>query len=262
MTHHNNKKIKLLLAVPMIVALTACGSTSEQRSEAAPIIADGSAPYEVTEDYESGIISYTVQRGDGLGSIAEEFTGQSSNWRELARYNNISNPRHLREGAILEIPTDLIPGYQRPNRTPIVEPELIVDPAPIVETESIISSPAQQTSPLPQTSSLAVRRDSFGEVAPVIVTPANTNRDFQLNPIDPNAPVQPRTFTGSGAQIKVVGSYYPKGIYTEPAAYSKLIMRVAPGTVFSLDSQLNDWYKIQTNAGTGYIRTSDAAIVE
>lgn len=228
------------LALPMLLVVTACGSTPDTRTGAL----QESVPYEVTEDYNSGVIRYTVQRGDGLGSIAEEFTGQTSNWKEIADYNNISNPRRLREGAVIEIPTELIPGYNRP------------DPVPVIQTEPISSSP------VPQTSSLAVRRDDAADIAPVVITPIKTNRDFELNPIDPNETQQPRTYTGTGTQIKVIGSYYPKGIYTEPAAYSKLIMRVAPGTVFSLDSQVNDWYKIQTESGIGYIRTNDAAIVE
>ena len=227
------------LATLMIASLAACASNSGNYDSAEDI----SVPYTVTEDYESGVISYTVQPGDGLGSIAEEFTGRTTNWKEIARYNNISNPRRLRVGTILEIPTDLIPGYERP--TP-----------PITQTQTI------PVSPVPQTSSLAVRRDD-NVVAPVVVTPIDTNRDFELNPLDGSSiSAQPRNYDGTGTQVKVVGSYYPKGIYTEPAAYSKLIMRVAPGTVFTLDSQVNEWYKIQTDSGAGYIRTTDAAIVE
>jgi len=117
------------------------------------------------------------------------------------------------------------------------------------------------TTPEAHSSSLALRRNDPIEV-PVVVTPINTNRDFQLNPIDPNAPVSTRDYKGAGTQIKVIGSYYPKGIYTEPAAYSKLILRASPGSLFLLDSKVNDWYKIDTSSGSGYIRTSDAAIVD
>lgn len=238
MTNYNYKS--LLAIVPLTVALVSCGSTPERIDES---VTDD-VPYEVSEDYNTGVIRYTVQRGDRLGTIAQEFTGQSSNWRKIAEHNNISNPRRLYEGAILEIPTELIPGYQRPSTVPVIQAE------PVAST------------PVAPTSSLAVRRNDVAEVATVIVTPINTNRDFELNPIDENAPKPVQNYTGSGAQIKVVGTYYPKGIYTEPAAYSKLIMRVAPGTLFSLDSQVNDWYKITTSSGTGYIRTTDAAIVQ
>jgi len=233
----NNNAKNLLLVIPVALTLSACGGTPDRTSTM-----PDNTPYQVTEAYNSGVIRYTVQRGDRLGSIAQEFTGQSSKWRDIAQHNNISNPRRLMEGTEIEIPTDLIPGYQRP--TPV---------APTVRTEP---NPSAQ-----QTPALAIRRNQPTEVSPVVVTPIDTNRDFELNPIDQNA-VGQRTYSGSATQIKVVGTYYPKGVYTEPAAYSKLIMRVAPGTVFSLDSQVNEWYKIETEKGTGYIRASDAAILE
>jgi len=237
---NNNYKI-LISVLPLSLMLIACGSTPVEPDIQQSPTTPSDVPYQVTEDYNSGVISYTVQRGDRLSDIALEFTGLSSNWREIARYNNISNPRSLREGTILEIPTDMIPGYERPT------------PVPIIQAETIQNIPAAPSS------SLAVRRN---DVAPVLVTPINTNRNFDLTPIDETTPSQSRQFTGDGKQIKVVGSYFPKGIYTEPAYHSRLIMRVAPGTLFELDSQVNEWYKIQTDNGTGYIRTNDAAIVE
>lgn len=235
----NNYK-NLCSVVTLSIALVACGSPPERSTSSTP----DNVPYQVTEDYTSGVISYTVQRGDRLGDIALEFTGRSSNWREIAQYNNISSPRSLREGSVLEIPTDLIPGYAQPAAAPIIQPQII------------------QTVPVAQTSSLAVRRNETADTLPVLVTPTNTNRDFDLMPINSTSPNQSRSYSGGGTQVKVVGTYYPKGIYTEPAPYSKLIMRVAPGTLFVLDSQVNDWYKIQTEGGAGFIRTNDAAIVE
>lgn len=238
MINQNNKN--LLFPVALSLVLTACASAPTQPTQQSTYV--DSAPYEVVEDYTTGVISYTVQNGDGLGRIAEEFTGSIDNWREIANYNNITNPRSLRVGQVIDIPTHLIPGYQRPTPT--------IQSAPIVNT------------PVAQNTTLAVRLQEGPDIAPVLVSPVNTNRDFSLNPVDPNAPQQPRSYAGSGTQVKVIGTYYPKGIYTEPAAYSKLIMRVAPGTVFSLDSQVNDWFRIQTDSGTGYIRASDAAVVE
>lgn len=231
---------KLLFPVALTLALTACANTPAEPVDNSTYVE--SAPYEVAEDYTTGVISYTVQNGDGLGRIAEEFTGSIDNWREIANYNNITNPRRLRVGTVLDIPTHLIPGYQR--STPTIQSAPINNP------------------PVAQNTTLAVRLQEGPDVAPVVVSPVNTNRDFSLNAVDPNAPQAPRSYAGSGAQIKVIGTYYPKGIYTEPAAYSKLIMRVAPGTVFSLDSLVNDWYRINTDSGTGYIRASDAVVVE
>lgn len=238
----NNNNIILLSIIPLNLLLVACGSTPERSSTQQPLIDD--VPYQVTEDYTSGVISYTIQRGDRLADIALEFTGLSSNWREIANYNNIANPRSLSVGAVLDIPTHLIPGYQRPT------------PAPIIQAQPVL------TAPVAQTSSLGVRRNQPTNVAPVVVTPINTNRNFDLNPIDSSTQTQSRSYAGGGAQVKVSGSYYPKSVYAGPDYASKMIQRVSPGTLFVLESQVNEWYKIQTNAGTGYIRTSDAAIVE
>jgi len=235
----NNTHNKTLMAFPLVVLLAACGGTPKNTPPAPP----SDVPYQVTEDYNSGVIRYTVQRGDRLSDIALEFTGLSSNWRDIAAHNNISNPKSLREGSELEIPTSLIPGYERPR------------PAPIAQTEPLPTNTA------PQTSTLAVRRDSAGTQAPVVVSPVSTNRDFELSPIDPQANSESQSYASGGQQIKVNGTYYPKGIYSEPAAYSRLMMRVAPGTLFTVDQQINEWYRIDTAKGTGYIRTSDADIM-
>ncbi len=241
----NQSYLTLITVVPLTLALAACGGTPV-RGDIENISGSAlgtDAPYEVVEDYNSGVIRYTVQRGDSLGDISREYTGTSSKWREIADFNGIDNPRQLREGMILEIPTGLIPGYEAPSKTTAL---------PIAET---------QTQSVAQTSALAVRREKIVEVAPVVVTPINTNRDFELSPIGAGNS-QPQSFAGVGQQIKVIGSYYPKGIYTEPAPYSRLIMRVAPGSKFSVTDEVNGWYKIDTQSGTGYIRTSDAEIIQ
>lgn len=231
------------LTLALTLSLMACGGTPPVRSgvDNSSAVPAGDVPYEVVEDYNSGVIRYTVQRGDSLGDIAQEYTGASQTWRDIAEFNGIDNPRQLREGMILEIPTGLIPGYVAPAAAP-----------PIIETQS---------QSVAQTSSLAVRRDNAAEVAPVVVTPIESNRDFELNPIQAGNN-QPQSAVGGGQQIKVIGSYYPKGIYTEPAPYSKLIMRVAPGAKFSVTDEVNGWYRIDTQSGTGYIRTTDAEIIE
>jgi len=228
------------------VFLVACASTDRNADRNYPSAntASGSvAEYVVTENYDLDLIEYTVKPGDRLSDIAREVTGVSSNWREIAEFNAIDDPRRLQSGTILAIPTELIVGYEG--------------------TTTVLIGPSEPTGSTAQaqSSSLAMRHNDAVE-APVVVTPIYTNRDFELNPIDPNAPKPTQSYQGEGTQIRVIGTYYPKAVYLEPAAYSKLILRAAPGTLFILDSQVNDWYKIETAAGSGYIRTSDAAIIE
>lgn len=48
--------------------------------------------------------SYVVAVGDTLSSIAAAVYRDASLWRELARANNIANPRDLRPGQVLTVP--------------------------------------------------------------------------------------------------------------------------------------------------------------
>jgi len=49
--------------------------------------------------------SYTVVRGDTIGSIAFKVFRDASKWREIAKANDIRDPRRLRAGQTLAIPT-------------------------------------------------------------------------------------------------------------------------------------------------------------
>jgi len=238
---------KLLTTVPLIISLVAC-ATPDHDSESISSAEYTAAEYQTTQysmaqNYDLDLVEYTVKDGDRLSVIAKEITGQASAWHEIAEFNSIDNPRNLLPGTVLAIPTELIVDHHRSNEA--------------LRAQSTQIRPTAQAG----ASALAVRLNE-ADNARVVITPINTNRDFKLNPIDPNAPRPTQNYSGHGTQIKVIGSYYPKGIYTEPAAYSKLILRAAPGTLFVVDSQVNGWYKIDTVSGSGYIRTSDAAIVE
>lgn len=47
---------------------------------------------------------YTVKRGDTLSRIAQQELGTFSRWREIARLNNIRDPRTLKVGQVLRLP--------------------------------------------------------------------------------------------------------------------------------------------------------------
>lgn len=49
--------------------------------------------------------TYRVRPGDTLWDIAERFCGDGTQWRLIAKTNNIDNPRNLRVGTILTIPS-------------------------------------------------------------------------------------------------------------------------------------------------------------
>lgn len=48
--------------------------------------------------------SYTVVRGDTLAAIAFHLFRDASRWREIARHNDVRDPRRLTPGTILSIP--------------------------------------------------------------------------------------------------------------------------------------------------------------
>ncbi len=218
----------------MVLVVAGCNHNEPRQST--------TTPYELSEDYLNKVIRYTVQQGDRLGDISLEFTGKQQNWRDIARHNGISNPRKLRVGSIVEIPTNLIPGYSVAART---------------------KKPQNRSKPTPTT--LALKRANDTKKVPpppVVLTPVKTRRHFELSPLA-NSPHTDETGSSSSDHdrfVEVVGSYYPKGVYAQPAAHSKLLLRVTPGTTFRLERVVNDWFKISTEQGLGYIRTSDAKI--
>ena len=81
------------------------------------------------------VIVHTVQSGDRLSDIAKQYTGVAENWRRIAVFNEIANPRRLRVGAIIEIPMSLAPGYVD-NRAKVSRNALPTAPAKTNNTSS------------------------------------------------------------------------------------------------------------------------------
>ena len=52
----------------------------------------------------TGYQTYTIKKGDTLGSISKKFFGTSTKWKLIAETNNISNPASIKIGQIIEIP--------------------------------------------------------------------------------------------------------------------------------------------------------------
>ncbi|GAB1351793.1 hypothetical protein MASR1M12_05240 [Erysipelotrichia bacterium] len=59
----------------------------------------------VEEDSVStGYQTYTVKKGDTLGSISKKFFGTTTKWKEIAKTNGISNAAKIKVGQELQIP--------------------------------------------------------------------------------------------------------------------------------------------------------------
>lgn len=53
----------------------------------------------------SGYQTYTIKKGDTLGSISKKFFGSTQHWKKIAKTNNITNAAKIKIGQVLEIPT-------------------------------------------------------------------------------------------------------------------------------------------------------------
>jgi len=225
-------------------------------------------------------LSYEVQRGDSLGLIAKRITGNSDNWAEIASVNGVNDPKSLQVGMLLLIPEYLIPemaSTQSVEPLPIEPTDSEFDEQREIEatTENVALLEAEAQ---PASTFVDTRRDKKDWVfqasslpgvltAPVTVHQADANRTFEVERASVvDAPVSEKVSEAPSPQkptqnVRVIGTYYPKGIYTQPSYTSKLLMRVAPGTQMELEKSLGEWLQIRTEKGSGYIRTIDAEIL-
>lgn len=205
--------------------------------------------------------TYEVEQDDRLSEIALRLTGESSNWNIIAARNNITDPRALAVGTVLIIPGELfenkatVAARDTENTAQVVDITDLSALAPRVTTGAGVSVLQGHSAP-----DLSTVKDS----ADITVSAVTINRTFDLQPIEQALETDhtSQRYDSAAPQIRVTGTYYPKGVYEQPANYARLIGRAAPGTLFELDNEINDWYKIITDQGIGYIRSSDSAIVK
>ena len=190
-------------------------------------------------------VQHIIAPGDRLSDIALKYTGKVGQWKAIAAYNNITDPRTLRIGDSVTIPSAMMPGHNKADDNAIDLPKNTGAGANVA------------------TGALALQttRDTEPDAAGVKVAPVTSNRTFQLERMDESDIGNTQTQGVTPPRVKVIGTYYPKGVYQQPASYSRLMMRVAPGTVFELDREVNDWYKVMTNEGVGYLRAIDGKLI-
>lgn len=251
MKKNKTSSIALILIGMLTLILQGCATSGNNGS---PLEPSGN---DLPED-----LQYTVKKGDLLGDISLTITGKMSSWKEIAAYNEITDPRTLKIGTVLLVPASLLPATQ----SRAIEAELTEQRSP--KSQSIAAASNSSTGgSITATNALAVVQGGVtpeNSQADVVIQPVTINRSFELNPIEEaDLNTVARSEKGLNTpQIKVIGTYFPKGIYKEPASYSTLMMRVAPGTLFQLERQVNDWFKIVTADGIGYLRASDGVIVD
>ncbi|MFF5265192.1 BTAD domain-containing putative transcriptional regulator [Actinomadura viridis] len=159
--------IALMTSTPSAVVLAA-GATPPAVS--APMVM-AAAEDRVAPDRDE--TSKTVRRGDTLWAIAERELGDGHRWKEIARLNEVSDPRELRPGQVLQLPSrdqppptrpparDKLPGQDRghPGQGEPTAPTPPVQPRPDDSrptpgpAESTTASRSQSATPPPSTDS-------------------------------------------------------------------------------------------------------------
>ena len=178
---------------------------------------------------EPSALSYTVEPGDALVAIAARFTGNAARWREIAAHNGIENPQRLEIGRRIEIPAALLTAAQ--GGAAVAGRAS----APVTGSDAGASLPDRDES--------------------VVLSRVDANRRFDLDPL------QSPQGVGSRRRVRVIGTYYPVALYTEPRNGAPLARRVGPGTLFTLERQLDGWWQLDTDTGTVWLRRSDGELV-
>jgi len=231
--------LKISLMASALLLLQACATVPTETSLTAS-----------SQQSDSSEILHRVKPNERLGAIASRYTGSAANWLSIARYNGITNPNGLRAGSMIVIPNSLALPQNRKSDTNTANEQ---------ETRAANVYRSNKTSNTTNTS--AKKRSSRQKSNEVVLAPVKTNRSFNLNPITKPNLVNQSYSKYPAHKLQIVGSYTPKGIYRQPANYSTLVMRAAPGTFFEVEYLANDWYKIITENGVGYLREDDGKIV-
>lgn len=230
----------LRISICALIALAATGCATTNPTNSAP-----EAAHVTPKSY-----TYQVKPGDRLSDIALSITGNIADWKSIASFNGIDDPRSLAAGDTLVIPNDLLP-------------ESLSHKAKTHDSVAQVAANTRSPLSVPTGNSVSVARATKVSNEQITVFPVSVNRSFNLQPIVKRSDKQGISASNSQYDslpptVTVLGTYYPIGVYAEPANYSQLVKRVAPGTQFQLHSEVNDWYKIVTEDGYGYIRQSDS----
>jgi len=263
-----DKKHIMRNAVASLMIVLGAGCSNQKQQVVRP---DNSSIYSVE------VIEYYVQPRDSLTRIAKKLTGDMNNWFEIGNFNGIYDPKNLQTGVAILVPAQMVTVnshiYERSNLTIHLGQDS--DPAsPVTNTTVAQNKPEPVTRPATKPVQVASTDSSYAQgrrLTPVFqaeslpgapqIRPAtrqvDVNRTFKVTHFDATADNDPSVTK----MVRVVGTYYPKGIYAEPEAGSRLLMRVAPGSTFVVQDNLGDWLQIKTETGSGFIRTIDARIL-
>ena len=142
--------MKRLLPVVMVLVVAGCASRQPapvvDRAPLpipAPPVAEAPKPAEPPAP-EKPIATHTVKRGETLVGIALQY---GLDYRELAAWNNITNPNVLAVGQVLVIGAPVGSKPYAPVTTPLAAPSAPIEARPIANTDSAKVEPRGQKVP-------------------------------------------------------------------------------------------------------------------
>jgi LysM repeat protein len=228
---------------------------------------------------------YVVQPGDTLAEIAHWTTGDSGNWRAIARHNDIADPTKLRIEQRLRIPAALLEASLRATPQPARPGDGPAGPATQVRTATPVARASPPPVPIPTPKTQNPERPAQkrqGPVPPVaqaspapVPAPAPKVKDHERptqrvqGPVEPSSqarhaaapPAPPQVHAAAAAQppdpvkgwILVTGSYYPREVKDKPDPAGDSLLLVWPGTQLRYVDHQGIWYKVLTDKGEGYV---------
>jgi lipoprotein NlpD len=144
--------MKRFLLVAMVLVLAGCAARLPapvvERRVAPPPVAETQAPAPTPEPpVEKPIPTHTVKRGETLASIALQY---GLDYRELAAWNNITNPNRLETGRVLVLaaPGGTAPvATAAPVTTPLVTSSAPIEARPLANTQTAKVEPRATKAP-------------------------------------------------------------------------------------------------------------------
>jgi len=219
---------------------------------------------------------YVLESDDTLYSVAAELTDSGFNWKEIAKYNNISSPGAISVGTEIIIPEHLlIDRLKTTHKTPELKqqtasPSLVAKQwkttatvsastqiiekkeEPSIHAEAKMDTPSA-TEKIKSKAASLVKSKLFSE---------KEDKNKETLSEQASSQKQNNKEISQGQRVLVSGSFTPKAVYKGAGYNSGLLMRVKPGSKFVLTKTSGRWFQVETNKGAGYIFHRDAQLIQ
>ena len=191
------------LIITLAIQVTGCALT--QKSESEEVVIEGP-------------VYYTVEQDDRLSDIAYALTGSIDNWVVIAEYNDVKDARKIRTGDVLEIPVDLIHASrsnQQSDSGVLAINTVGSNQALSANSGRLVKSIASIKKRLTKSPNTPDKLSNVDGDVEVVLRPVDINRKFQLNETNIDF-VPDSAAVETNAKIRIVGTYFPKGVYAQP----------------------------------------------